>query len=214
MNIFFAVLSSIIYIIWVIPYMYHSLYGKVIPHPYSWTVWSVLTIVNTIGLFHEEWISITLFLPIIRTLVLIIWAIIWWYFIKKISIHIYDKIALLWAGLIIWIAAIFGISHAIIPSICIDILVLIPTIRKIWDTPDSEDISIWITTSLSQIFLLLSIEHFSIAGNLFWIYIACINWSIALLIFLRLRYLNQWKNKILYFIKRKLKKRMISWYKL
>lgn len=50
---FFITLSILFYLIGIIPYMYHIFHGRVVPHAFSWTVWTILSAVNTAGLISN-----------------------------------------------------------------------------------------------------------------------------------------------------------------
>lgn len=98
-----------------------------------------------------------------------------WFLIRKISINRFDYLCLFLGVGCILIASYYGVREAILPTIIVDFLVLSPTIKKVWNDPDSEDIFAWVLVSLSQIFLLLSFDHYTIQNSLFWAYELIIN---------------------------------------
>ncbi len=89
---------------------------------------------------------------------------------------------------------ILGLDQAVMLMILIDLLILTPTLKKIWLDPRTEDALAWGMTALSQIAFLLSLEqlHFSTAA--YSLYIAGINILIAVLIVRRELYLSSWKS--------------------
>ena len=196
LHIFFALLATLIYLSGVIPYIYHVYHGRVVPHPFSWTVWAILSAINTLYLIETTGWDISSISPVVRTICLFLGGMIGWYFIRKIRVNTFDYLRLFLAAGTIAIAFLYGVSQAVIPTICIDLLVLSPTLKKIWYNPLSEDIIAWITTTLSQAFLLLSLGTYTFDIILFWWYIMSVNALVAVFIFLRTRYLARWKVRI------------------
>lgn len=188
----FSVLSILVYIAGFLPYIYHTFRGSVVPHPLSWSVWSILLAINTFELYLTNGLSESLLSPFIRTVSLTIGALVGWYFFRKIArITLLDWICLGLALSLIGIAFFFGVSKAILPTIVIDFLILTPTLRKIWNTPESEDILLWITTALSQLFLLFSIGNYTFENTIFWVYNMSTNFLVALFIFSRIRFFQR-----------------------
>lgn len=192
----FAVISAIIYLVWFIPYIYHTFRGRVVPHAFSWSVWGTLSLINTVWLSSVTHTSSALISPVIRTTALIIGATIGWMLIKKVRINRYDYLCIWMAGLVLLYAYYVWAIKAIIPTILIDILVLLPTLKKIWFNPRSEDALAWITTTVSQFFLLLSIGVFTIETSLFWFYAMSMNALVAIYITLRIRYVENWRFRL------------------
>jgi hypothetical protein len=189
LTIVFIVLSIFFYLLWAIPYLYHIFHGKVVPHPFSWTVWAILSAVNTLGLIQNIGISYISISPIVSTWVLCFWAIIWWTLIKKIQITYFDYICLLLALWVIGIAYFFWLSQAIIPSVFVDLLLLAPTVKKFWKTPRSEDISWWLGAAISRFFLLLSLGAGALSfSNFWWWYAVVINLLVSVVLFYRTQY--------------------------
>lgn len=193
---FFLILSIIFYMIGTIPYMYHIFYGRVIPHPFSWTVWFLFSVVNGYILFQSVGYSPSLIIIGIRTWVLFIWSLLGWYYLRRIQIGTIDIVALVLAIMTIGMLHFFWLNQAVISMIVIDFLILCPTIKKIWIDPRSEDPIIWITSSLSFIFFILSLPSVDITKVLFWFYVVFENSLIALLIYRRKLYLSNWRHSI------------------
>lgn len=73
---------------------------------------------------------------------------------------------------------LFGMREAVILMVIIDIIVLLPTIKKIWREPRTEDALAWFTTALSQASLLMSLPFLSFENAFFWLYAICANLSV------------------------------------
>lgn len=51
LQIFLSFLGAFLYLVGFVPYMYHVFRGRVIPHAFSWTIWAILSSINTYALF-------------------------------------------------------------------------------------------------------------------------------------------------------------------
>jgi hypothetical protein len=157
MSLFFIILSIIIYLIGFIPYIYHVFHGRVVPHPFSWTVWMIFSVISGYFLYIDHGPSISLIPVIIRSLALMIGMSIGWYMVSRVRISRTDIIALSLALLMILVMQYTESDGVISLMIIIDLLVLTPTIRKIWDNPHSEDPFAWLMSSASIICFLCSL---------------------------------------------------------
>ncbi len=193
---FFIFLSILIYLIGFIPYIYHVFYGRVVPHPFTWTIGVILVSINTIQLFSTDGVSISLVSPLLRIVALSIGVIVGWYYIRKIAISIFDYICLFLAIVVIGIAFIWWVSHAILPTIAIDMLVMAPTLKKIWINPHSEEALAWVTAGLSLLFLVCSMRIYTFESIIFWIYDMVLNLAVAIFIIYRTRYMERWTSRV------------------
>ncbi len=197
LTIFFIILSILFYLFGAIPYFYHIFHGRVVPHPFSWTVWAILASINTVGLISHTGLNYLSISPIIWALALCFWAVIGWFLIKKVHITYFDYICLFFALCVIWIAYFHWLAKAIIPSIFVDLLILGPTLRKLWITPRSEDLLGWLGAGISKFFLLCSLGTYAFSfDNFWWWYAVVINLLVSILIFYRTRYVENWINRI------------------
>lgn len=184
----FAILASLFYLAGFIPYLYHTFRGRVVPHAFSWTVWAILSAINTYALYRLEGMTESMIPTLTRTGCLMIGAIVSWFLIRKIRITGFDYIAVgLWI-LCLYIASHFWVENAIIPTIIVDILVLTPTLKKIWHDPYSEWLTAWTLTIGTMICILLSLPIVTFESAVFWAYAMLMNAMVALYIVLRRRY--------------------------
>ncbi len=197
LTIFFIILSILFYLLGAIPYFYHIFHGRVVPHPFSWTVWAILAAINTAWLISHTGLNYLSITPIIGTWSWFFWAVIGWFMIKKVKITMFDYICLLLAICVIGIAYFYWLAKAIIPSVCVDLLILAPTLRKLWITPRSEDLLGWLGAGISKFFLLCSLGSYAFSfDNFWWWYAVVINFLVSILIFYRTRYVENWINRI------------------
>nr|MDD3720513.1 hypothetical protein [Candidatus Gracilibacteria bacterium] len=188
--LFFSILASIIYIFGAIPYVYHSFKNDVVPHPFTWGVWFILISINFYGVLVSE-VGIIPLIPIsIRLFFILLGTALGIYFIRKIKISFFDYFCLFLALMCIFIFYIFGLSDAILATIFVDMLVVAPTIKKIYLNPYSEDLLVWITTMFTQVFLFLSIQNHTFDNSSFWIYMFFENLFVAIFIFFRRRFIK------------------------
>ncbi len=197
LSIFFITFSIVFYLMGAIPYVYHIFHGRVVPHPFSYTVWAILSIINTILLIYNAGISYLIVAPIISTLFLCFWSVVGWLLLKKVKISLFDYLCLALAIVVIAIAYSFGLEDAIIPSICVDLLLLAPTVKKFWKNPRSEDVLGWLGAGISKLFLLCSLWLYAISyDNIWWWYSMIVNLGVALVIYKRTQFTENWMNKI------------------
>jgi hypothetical protein len=83
---------------------------------------------------------------------------------------------------------VFDIKEAIIAMVIVDMLVLLPTLKKIWLIPETEDAFAWFMTSLSQGSFLLSLPLLTFENSFFWFYAISANLIIGIFIRIRTRY--------------------------
>ena len=50
----FAILSAVLYLAGFLPYIYQTFRGRVVPHAFSWTVWAIISAINTYSLLRVE----------------------------------------------------------------------------------------------------------------------------------------------------------------
>lgn len=206
-SLIFASISVFLYFIGFIPYIYHVFHGRVIPHPFSWSIWFLFAATNCYILFEINGLTWSLGSLVLRTFALIIGMSCGWWMVRKIALSKFDYLSLLLAIFVIIFVNIYGLKEAIIAMVCVDIVVLLPTIKKIWMDPRTEDAFAWFTTALSQACFLLSLPFFTFENSFFWFYAICANLSIGL--YIRLRFFHKshsftWKiENALFAVKRK-----------
>ncbi len=111
--------------------------------------------------------------------------------LRKIKLSQFDYLSLLLAIGVIVFMYVYGMTEAVIAMVIVDILVLLPTIKKIWIDPRTEDVLVWFTSALSQTCLLISLPFFTFENSFYWFYLILLNLSVGIFIRLRLRFLTQ-----------------------
>lgn len=193
LSTFFIILSSLFYLIGIVPYFYHVFHGRVVPHPFSWTIWFLFAATSGYFVFLTEGFSYSLIPVIIRTTALLIGTLLGWFYIRRIQMGKLDYIFLLLSIITIALSKILGTDTTIVFMIIIDFLVLFPSLKKIWIDPSSEDIMAWVFAPLSIAFFLLSLRDISFSNAGYFLYDMLLNAGVAMFIYRRKLYMSSWK---------------------
>ncbi len=59
MSLVLIIISSLLYLIGIVPYLYHVVHGRVVPHPFSWTIWALFAITNGYFLINVDGLTIS-----------------------------------------------------------------------------------------------------------------------------------------------------------
>lgn len=193
LSAFFIILSSLFYLVGIIPYFYHVFHGRVVPHPFSWTIWFLFAATSGYFVFLTEGFSYSLIPVVIRTTALLIGSFLGWFYIRKIRIGFSDYLTLFLAIAIITWTKILGVDGTIVFMIIIDFLILFPSLKKIWINPASEDVIAWVLAPISIGFFLLSLRDISFSNAGYYLYDMLLNAWVALFIYKRKLYMSSWK---------------------
>ena len=191
-EIIFAVISTVIYLIGVIPYWKDVLSWRTIPHIFSIWVWFILTSFNCYVLWlSREWLS---FIPSIIMNISLIFSIFYWVkMFKLIRINWFDYMCLFLAWLLlIYYSISQNIFNTVILTIIIDFIAFLPTFKKGWLQPWTESIFIYLLAWINQIFTFLALSSPNLETSLFWLYIFFANIIFYCMVFFRRWYLRGW----------------------
>ena len=184
-SVIFASLSVFLYCIGFIPYIYHVFHGRVVPHPFSWTIWLIFALGNAYILYDLSGWTWSLWSLSMRCIALTIGMICGWIYIKKIQISFFDYLALFAIGLIIIGMYFLSPKVTVIAMVILDAIILLPTVKKIWIDPRTEDSLIWFTVALSQACLLVSLPFYTFENSFFWIYSIIASLSVGIFRWIR-----------------------------
>ncbi len=190
-----SILAIILIIIGYIPYIRDTLKGKTKPHIFSWFIWSITT-----GIVYALQVSagagvgawVTLCITLILILVFLLSIKNGNKGIKKIDI-VFLIIAL--ATIPLWLLVKQPVISISLLAI-IDILGFVPTIRKSWNDPYSETLSLYTITTFRHglaIFALEKINFITILYPIIWV---AINAIFAIILIVRRRKLSSIKNPL------------------
>lgn len=68
----FALLATLIYLIGMIPYLRHAYYGRVVPHPFSWTIWAMFALTSGYILYEQDGATFALIPFLVRSIILVL----------------------------------------------------------------------------------------------------------------------------------------------
>lgn len=155
-----------------IPYFFSIRRGNIQPSPVSWSIWTTIgyfLLVSSYasGARNTLWLLIALIIS--QTIITIS-------IVKSKSSRArwqkLDLICLIGAvlSLLFWLLSGNPLV-AILINILMDLLGFIPTLRKTWIAPKSENLGFWFLSFISTIFNLLAIANFSLLTTVFPVYI-------------------------------------------
>ena len=180
----FSLISLIFLSLYSYPYVRGILSWKTIPHPFTFWVFFILTLINTYILYKQAYFYSLI--PLAAELVLFL---IYVYFgiknFKKIkNTSWFDIICLILSIGCICILFLIGDIEAVIATILVDTIALMPTLKKIYYQPHTEIAIMWAGSACFFLFLLLTIDTYTWENTLFWIYLFFADALTALYIFL------------------------------
>lgn len=164
-----AIIASILAIIGNISYLKDIFKGRVKPHPYTWFIWSIVSMTTFFGGLAKGAGIGALPTGIAEGFTIIIFLFSLKYLFKKEAGHIrkidnyFLAIALL--GLIPW-AITKDPTISVVIVVLIDIVAFIPTLRKTWNHPETEKPTLYAMNVSRHILTLFSIEAYNIATTI------------------------------------------------
>jgi hypothetical protein len=180
----FILISSVLAIVNILPYIRDVFRKKTKPRIVSWFTWSLLTAIGSAASFSDgQYASgILLLLSSLETMTVVILG---WRFGDK-TFETFDigcQIAAI-AGLVLWL--IFNSpAIAIIATISIDIVASLPTLRHAWKKPFEETAITFFLGSLAAFFTFLAAKELKITAIAFPIYLVLMNLLISTVIYAR-----------------------------
>lgn len=185
MKIVIVIIASILAIIGNISYFRDVLRGKIVPHPYTWFIWSIVSMTTFFGgLLKGAGLGI---LPtgIAEVFTILIFLFSTQYLFNGKAGHIrkVDNYFLIFAllGLIPW-AITSDPTISVIVMVLIDVIAFIPTLRKTWAHPKTEKPMLYSMNVSRHILTLFSLDAYNIATTLHSVVMICINTTMVLFI--------------------------------
>lgn len=162
---FLVIIASLLALVGNIPYLVDVVKGKVKPHPYTWFVWSIVSIVVFFGQLAKG-----AGLGAIPTGVSEIFTVIIFLFSIKYGFKNPPKIdkyflALALVGLAPWIIT-NDPTISVITVVSIDLVAFIPTLRKTYHHQESETALLYFTNVLRHCLILSTLGAYNIATTL------------------------------------------------
>jgi hypothetical protein len=178
MKVTFAIIAAILAFVGNISYLKDVLKGRVHPHPYTWFIWSIVSMTTFFGGLAKGAGIGALPTGIAEGFTIIIFLFSLKYLFKGKAGHIriidnyFLAIALL--GLIPW-ALTKDPTVSVIIVVLIDIIAFIPTLRKTWSSPKTEQPLLYEMNVARHVLTLFSLGAYNIATMFHSIAMICTN---------------------------------------
>lgn len=159
-------LAIILIVIGYAPYIRDTVSGKTKPHIFSWLIWTIVTSVIyalqvSAGAGAGSWVTLGLVFLLLIILLLSIKN--GSSVIKKIDV-LFFILALL--AIPLWLIVDQPVFSIILLS-SIDMLAFVPTIRKSWEDPYSETLSLYVVTTFRHVLGVYALAQYNIITALF-----------------------------------------------
>ncbi len=160
-----AIIASILALVGNIPYLRDVIRKKIQPHPYTWLVWSLVSLTTFFGGLQKGAGIGALPTGVAELFTIIIFIFSLQYEFKQI--RKIDTIFLICAllGFIPWILT-KDPTISVIIVVTIDLIAFIPTLRKTWRRPKSETPILYAMNVSRHILTLFSLGAYNIATTL------------------------------------------------
>ncbi len=157
-----VIIASTLAIIGNIPYARDVIKGKITPHAYTWFLWSIVSLVTFFGQVQAGAGigAIPTLASEIFTILIFIFSLKNGFKYTTHSDTIFLIIALL--GLIPWIYT-KDPTLSVVIVVIIDAIAFIPTIRKAYKNPGSENVLLFQTNALRHTLALFTLQNYNIA---------------------------------------------------
>ena len=163
-----GLIAAIISIFCYLPYIVTTIQGKTKPNIATWLTWTILSIVVTATMFAERSFN-TLWVPLIGAFGQGIIALL---ALKqgKGNWSNFDLICLFFVGL--------GLAFwwhydepmiALTMALTVDLVGVLPTFKKSYEEPESENMLTWVLYLISSIFLIFSVKTWNANDSLFFV---------------------------------------------
>lgn len=160
-----AIVAALLAIVGNVPYLRDVFKKKVVPHPYTWLVWTIVTSVTFFGQLAKGAGVGAIPTGVSGLFTITIFMFSWqygWSHVRKIDR--YFLIAAL-LGLIPWYLT-NDPTLSVITVVTIDLIAFIPTLRKTWQYPKTENKMLYSMNAARHFLALFSLQAYNIATTL------------------------------------------------
>ncbi len=174
----FAIIAVILAFVGNISYLKDTFKGKVKPHPYTWFIWSIVSMTTFFGgLVKGAGIGV---LPTgiaeAFTIIIFLFSLKYLFQGKAGHIRMIDNyfLAICLLGLIPW-ALTKDPTISVVIVVIIDIIAFVPTLRKTWAHPNTEKPLLYEMNVTRHILTLFSIQTYNVATTFHSVAMICTN---------------------------------------
>lgn len=191
-EVIFALISTALFFIGIIPYFRDVIKKRTIPHPFSYIVWGILTGFNSYILYTQNE-HISLIPTVISTISCMVLTIYGFKMFRLIQINTLDYLFL---SLAILVFPLYFLTEdalkAVIFTVIIDFLAYLATIKKWWLQPWTETIFTFLIVWVNHGLIIFTQETITWEWSLFWWYMFISNFFVFFMILFRRYYLKWW----------------------
>jgi len=158
-------IATLLALIGYIPYLKDIIKNKIHPHPFTWLVWSIVSCITFFGALAKGagLAAIPIFVSEVFTIIIFLWS------LKNGFKHVkkIDVVFLVFAlgGLIPWYLT-NDPTLSVIIAVTIDLLAFVPTVRKTYLHPKSENYILYAMGVLRHLCIMFSLDTYNIATTL------------------------------------------------
>lgn len=169
-----ALVAAVLAVVGNLPYLVDTVRRRIQPHPYTWLVWSIVSCITFFGQLQRgggyaviatgcaEVFTILIFLASLRN---------GFSDVRRID-TVFLVIAL--AGLVPWYLT-KDPTASVVAAVGIDLVAFVPTLRKAWRSPASENPILYAMNVVRHVLVMASISHYNVATTLHSISMICTN---------------------------------------
>lgn len=169
-----------------IPYIYSILKGHTTPNRATWAVWSLLGLILLFGT-HEAGATATLYVVAVYTVCQIaIFLLSLKYGEGGLTRFDLRCLGVALIGVFLWLTTDNPLL-AIVLSVAVDTAGALPTVKKAWEHPLSEDRTAWTISAVAANLNIFATSRWSLGAVLYPLYLAAITGTIAVILWLRQR---------------------------
>lgn len=173
-----AVIAAVLAFVGNVSYLKEVMRGVVRPHPYTWFIWSIVSMTTFLGGLAKGAGIGALPTGVAEGFTIIIFLFSLKYLFKRDAGHIrtidHYFLALALLGLVPW-ALTKDPTISVIIVVLIDIIAFVPTLRKTWTHPETEWPLLYKMNVARHILTLFSLQTYNIATTLHSIAMICAN---------------------------------------
>jgi hypothetical protein len=161
----FAVIAALLAVAGNVPYVIDIFKGRVQPHAYTWFVWSIVSGIVFFGQVAKGAGIGALSTAVSEIFTVIIFLLSLKYGFKKVTRVDTFFLVLALCGIIPWVLT-NDPTISVVIAVSIDVIAFVPTLRKGWREPGSENALLYGTNTARHIVALFSLQAYNVATTL------------------------------------------------
>lgn len=174
MKLTFALIAALLAIIGNVPYLRDIIKGRVVPHPYTWFIWSIVSGTVLVGQIVKGagWATIPFVASEIFTFIIFVVSLKFGF--KNIPRADTKFLIAALLGLVPWYIT-KDPTISVVIMVGIDLIAFVPTLKKTWANPQSETVLLYGSNVLRHTLSLLALSSYNIATMLHSLSMICTN---------------------------------------